>query len=94
MILYISLQIPENLLFQFYGVQPWLLNQQLFFLLYFLGERVANLDELQQCEGGTVKTDKETTIEADMVINVTGDKTDPSAYKDGLGLFFLIQIFF
>jgi len=57
--------------------------------ILFSGERVSNLDELQQCEGGTVKTDKGTTIEADLVINVTGDKVDPTGYKDGLGLLLL-----
>ena len=61
-------------------------REEYFVLIYCIGERVTNMNELTQCEAGTVKTDRGTIIEADLVMNVTGDRVNTTAYKDGLGM--------
>lgn len=48
-------------------------------------ERASNLDELENGKPGTIKTDKDTCLEADMVFKFVGAALNTEAYKDGLG---------
>eukprot|EP00111_Clytia_hemisphaerica_P017918 TCONS_00053026-protein len=50
-----------------------------------LEERVTNLNELEQCGNGCVKTNKGTEIEADLIFKVIGDRINATAYEKGLG---------
>jgi len=49
-----------------------------------LEERVTNLNELEQCGNGCVKTNKGTEIEADLIFKVIGDRINATAYEKGL----------
>ena len=50
------------------------------------GERVQNLSDLENLKPGTVRTDKGTVVEADLVFKTMGLSINTDAYKEALGM--------
>jgi len=66
--------------------QTFLQNQlrTQFNIKLLLEEKVTNLDEITEDGGGILKTDKDSTVESDLVYKCIGVTLNTDAYKDGL----------
>ena len=54
-------------------------------VLFNAGERVEDLPNIPHLESGTVRTDKGTEIEADLIFQTIGLSYNSSAYETALG---------